>query len=405
MNGRSPVTPGVVAFVPDAWGQVWMPRHQILTRLARYFPVVWMDPALEWRERGKALTSRWLPGRPPDLPATRDFMLYRPRLPLVYRPKALARLMEWGRLNAAQSLLRARGAECAILYLWRPEFDEMLDRLPHRLSCYHVDDEYSFSPVERPVDPVEARLLGRVDEVIVHSPALWDKKSHLASHASLIPNGVDYAAYTTANAEPADLQRIPHPRIGYVGVVKRQLNIPLLATLAERNPKWSFVIVGPVRPLGADEEAFAALRRCSNVYLLGARPVSALPSYTQHLDVGIMPYDLDDYTKYIYPLKLHEYLAAGLPTVATPIRTLFDFRHVVALVDGADAWTTAITAALDPAMRAPALVAERRAVALAHDWGAITRRVALLFAARLGAPWSDRISAAVVADGGGSPAV
>ena len=277
----------------------------------------------------------------------------------------------------------------------------MLDLLPYRVSCYHIDDEYSFSPVEHPVEPAEARLLARADEVIVHSPALWEKKSHLAAHATLIPNGVDFAAYSTPVPEPADLRLIPHPRIGYVGVVKHQLDMPLLAALAARHSNWSFVLVGPVRPLGEDEESFAALRRCPNVHILGPRAVSFLPAYTQHLDVGIMPYDVDDYTKYIYPLKLHEYLAAGLPTVATAIRTLTDFADVVPLVEGVDAWSAALAAALEPGARDPSVVEARRAVAAAHDWGAITRRVAMLFAARLDAPWKDRITEAIMADGGG----
>jgi glycosyltransferase involved in cell wall biosynthesis len=400
---RAEPRPGVVAFVPDAWGDAWMPRHQILTRLARYFPVVWMNPPWEWRQ---ALTSLAPRRRPPDLPRNRDFLFYRPGhlLPLIYRPAIAARVLEMGRIARARSLLASRGAEPAVLYLWRPEFAPMLDRVPHRVSCYHIDDEYSFSPTEQPQDAAEAALLQRVDQVVIHSPALWEKKRHLAKRAAFITNGVDYAAYATSAPEPADLQSIPRPRVGYVGVIKGQLDIPLLVALARRHRDWSFVLVGPVRSLGTDEAAYQELARLPNVHPLGARPVAALPAYTQHVDVALMPYDLDDYTKYIYPLKLHEYLAAGVPVVGTPIRTLRDFGEVVSLASSPDEWSAAIEASLAPAARRLDAVAARRAVAARYDWGALTQEIALLFGQRLGAPWDDRIAAAVQSDRGASTA-
>ena len=388
---------GIIAFVPDPWGSTWMPRHQILTRLARFFPVVWMDPPWGWREAWKEFGVR----RPPeDLPSNPDFLVYRPgRLyPQVYRPQPVARFTEHGRIRQACALLRSRGAEPDIAYLWRPEFAPFLDLVEHRISCYHLDDEYSFSVIEQPMDAIEAQLLGRADQVLIHSPALWDKKARFARRAELIPNGVDYRSYLTPRPEPDDLKDIPRPRMGYIGVVKSQLDMPLLAALAERHPEWSFVFVGPVKPLGADEEAFAELRRLGNVHVLGRRPVAALPAYTQHLDVGMMPYDVNDYTKYIYPLKLHEYLAAGLPAVGTPIRTLLDFREIVTLAQGVDEWSGALAAALEPTARTPAVVAERRRVAAGHDWNAIVRRVATLLGQRLGSPTAERIAEAVRAD-------
>jgi glycosyltransferase involved in cell wall biosynthesis len=193
------------------------------------------------------------------------------------------------------------------------------------------------------------------------------------------------------------MKSIPRPRIGYVGRIKSFLDVGLLLAVAERRPGRSFVLVGPQGLLGEDEGPFAALSRLPNVYLLGERPVSELPAYTQHLDVALMPYDVDAYTKYIYPLKLHEYLAAGLPVIGTPIRTLLDFTTVVTLASGADEWADAIDAALAPAARSPDAVAARQAVARAHDWGVLVRKIALLLAERLGPPWPERVAATPLA--------
>ncbi len=389
--------PGILSFVPDVWGgeNALMPRHQVLTRLARYFPLVWMDPPLQWRKAWSSLTGPKYPDEyPSELPDDPNFLLYRPGrfLPRLFRPRIAAELTERARVLGGVRLLRKHGAEPAVAYLWRPEFAPLLDLVPHRVSVYHIDDEYNFSTTERPVDPVEAALLQRVDQAIIHSPGLWEKKAHLARRASFVPNGVDYGAYAGPTIEPADLGAIPHPRVGYIGVIKSQLNIPLLLALAERRREWSFVLVGPVQPMYEDKEPFDALRRLPNVHLLGARPIAELPSYTQHFDVGLMPYDVNDYTKYIYPLKLHEYLATGLPVVCAPIRSALDFSSVVSIAEGVGEWDAAIAAALEPGARDRDAIAERRSVARTHDWGVLVARIAALIAERLGGPWPERVA-------------
>src|SRR4029453_7545998 len=105
-----------------------------------------------------------------------------------------------------------------------------------------------------------------------------------------VPNGVDYEAFATPHNEPGDLARIPHPRIGYVGRIKRQLDLGLLRNLAKRHPSWSFVLVGPVENLGENENSMRELRELSNIHLLGPKPVQQLPAYTQHLDVCMLCY-------------------------------------------------------------------------------------------------------------------
>ena len=142
---------------------------------------------------------------------------------------------------------------------------------------------------------------------------------------------MDYLAYATPVAEPEDLRPIPHPRIGYVGRIKHQLDWDLLITLAQRHPEWSFVLIGPQDGLGQSTSLIETLSHMPNVYFLGHKPVTALPAYTQHLDVCLLCYKVDDYTKFIFPLKLHEYLASGKPVVGSPIRSLQNFTHVITL--------------------------------------------------------------------------
>ncbi len=385
--GGTPLFPdiGVIGLVPDQWGGIIMPRHRILAGLARYFNVVWMDPAREWRQ--------WWIGReadPPPLntwrPAWSGFRVYRPGrwLPRLHRPAALARLSSRLRLQHARRLLEGAGARRIVLYVWRPEFGDALDLMPGTPSCYHIDDEYSFSEFDLPIPPEEERLLRRASRVIIHSPALFEKKGHFNPQTILVPNGVDYHAYATPVDEPADLQAIPHPRAVYTGVVKGQLDFALILSLAERHTEWSFVLVGPRLSIGAKAELVARLERLPNVHFLGGKPIEALPGYVQHADVTMMCYELTAYTHFIYPMKLHEYLASGRPVIGTPIRTLLDFSHVVSLARTTDDWSAALSASLAPAANAPEAVAARRAVAAQYDWDALAARVARAFCEMLG---------------------
>jgi glycosyltransferase involved in cell wall biosynthesis len=303
----------------------------------------------------------------------------------------VARALERGRLRAARDRLERRGARRVVLSLWRPGFAPALDLVPHDVSCYHVADEYTFSAEDRPTPPDEAALLARVDQVVVHSEGLLEKKGGVNPHTAFIPNGVDYDAFATSVTEPDDLRAIPRPRIGYVGHVKEQLDFALLAGLARARPGWHFVLLGPVRDRDDVRAALAPLAALPNCHLLGARPTSALPGYVQALDVATMCYVEDGYTQYISPLKLYEYLAAGRPVVATPIRSLRPLGGLIHLARGEAEWLEAIRASLAPEATAAAAQTARRAVARAHDWAVLVDRLAGLLSERLGPEYQARL--------------
>ena len=270
------------------------------------------------------------------------------------------------------------GARRIALYLWRCEFAEALDCCNHDLSIYGIDDEYSFSEAEHPVPPGERALIARVDQVIVHSSALMRKKGGINPSTALIPNGVDFESFSSPQAEPTDLARIPRPRIGYVGLIKRQLDLALLLRLAQARPNWSFPMVGPVRAMHGKEQMLAELQARPNVHFLGGKPVQALPAYMQYMDVCLMCYEVNAYTRYIYPLKLHEYLAAGQPTLAPPIETVLEHADVLRVARCDDEWLDGIEWALSSAARSDAEIERRRARAARFDWDALTAKVAAL---------------------------
>lgn len=384
---------GVLALVADEWSAVWQTRHHVLSRLGRYFHVVWVNPALEWRSMLARPKKSGRQNR--DTPPSRGVVLYAQERwpPKLYRPEWLARRSFDWRLKQVLRLLTSRGGQKIILYLWRPEFERALLSVPFDLSCYHIDDEYSFSDVDLPVNEDEARLIARVDHVFIHSPGLLEKKGSINPHTTFVPNGVDYQAYANPVPEPLDLKCIPHPRIGYTGVIKRTLDWPLLLHLSMRHPDWHFVFVGPVNPHHRDiTDEIQELSKRPNVHFLGAKTTWELAAYPQHFDVCLMPYrERSHSAKYGYPLKLHEYLASGSPTIGTRMRSLEEFGDVVALATSTDEWSAAIAEALSPAANSAERRATRQSIAQGHDWGLLVLQIAKAMVGALGQEFAARL--------------
>ena len=196
---RSPLLPdvGVIAVVPDQWNGVWQSRHYVLTRLARYFHIVWCRSSAGDRRYGPGGDGR--SGRNNFTPTDRPpgLMIHdRPSwIPDLHRPAALARLTTRERFRGAQRLLAQRGCDRVVLSLWRPSDAAALELIPHSVSCYHIDDEYTFSEVEQATSEDEAHLIRKVDQVFISSRGLFEKKGHLNPNTLFVPNGVDYAAY------------------------------------------------------------------------------------------------------------------------------------------------------------------------------------------------------------------
>jgi glycosyltransferase involved in cell wall biosynthesis len=187
-----------------------------------------------------------------------------------------------------------------------------------------------------------------------------------------------------AAPEPVDLAAIPYPWIGYTGYLKSQLDWRLLRELIHSHPEWHFVFVGPRRPHPEMEASVLALDREPNAHFLGSKRRDELATYPQHFDVCMMPYRTDDYTRHIYPLKLHEFLAAGRPVIASRISTLEAFADVVTLAGTPAEWSAAVAAALEPAAHAESRRSARQAVARQHDWRIVAGGMARALASGLG---------------------
>jgi len=383
---------GLVGLVPDNWSPFWQTRHHVMTRLADHFRVVWMEPAETLRDRFRRSARTACP-----LAVASDrFEVYRPEwyLPRLYWPKATALWTLRRRLRRAVDRLRSRGCETVVLYVWRPEFLDVLDLVAHDGLVYHIDDEYSFSAEPHPISGSEHEMLMRADQVIIHSEGLMERKGRINPHTVRIPNGADVRGLSRVQREPADLAAIPRPRVGYCGYLKRQIDWPLMLELAKRHPELSFVFVGRMneslrsgRPDDHEDlDRIEQLDRLGHVHFLGGKTSLELTAYPQHLDVCLLPYRLNEYTHCIYPMKLHEYLAAERPVVSTPIQSVLGFSPLVRVARSVEDWSLALREATLPEANSAEARAERLAVARRHDWDLLVDRIADVLIARFGGP-------------------
>ena len=366
---------GIIALGAEPWTMRWQARHQFIARLARHFPTVWVTPPYS----GTRFAAPYRGGRP---------MWYQPEgipglevftpevwLPYVGRPGWVARRIDRLRQALARRRLLALGVRHVVLSVWRPEFARTLDVRSGDTVLYHVNDEYSFRPDAPQASAAERELLARAAITYFSSRMLLERKGPLARRTAFLPNGVDYHDLARTHPEPADLASVPHPRIGYTGWVKKQLDWDLLEALARLRPDLQLVFVGQVSPHPGLAGRLAPLRALPNVHFLGGKSSTELAAYPQHFDVCAMPYVVDGYTRYIYPLKLHEYLASGRPAIGSAVPALEEFEGHVAIANGPEEWSRAIDRLLGPEARSEAARQARQAVAQAQDWDVLADRV------------------------------
>jgi UDP-galactopyranose mutase len=220
----------------------------------------------------------------------------------------------------------------------------MIGAFDERAVVYDCMDELSlFRGAPPSLLDRERRLLELADLVFTGGQSLYEAKRerHPAVHA--FPSSIDAEHFGRARRpapEPADQAAIPHPRLGYVGVIDERIDLDLLAAAAAARPDWQWVMIGPVVKIDPE-----SLPRRSNLHYLGMKSYDELPSYLAGWDVALMPFAANESTRFISPTKTPEYLAGGRPVVSTPIRDVVRPYGELGLVEIAEDPESFVTAA------------------------------------------------------------
>jgi len=188
---------------------------------------------------------------------------------------------------------------------------------PSRTIYDCMDELSAFAGAPAELGAKERELLQRADITFTGGYSLFEAKRPLHPNVHAFPSSVDAVHFSKAKGaqDPPDQVGIPHPRIGFFGVIDERLDVELIRILAETRPSWHIVMVGPVVKIDP-----AILPRAPNIHWLGNKPYAELPSYLGGWDVAILPFALNEATRFISPTKTLEYLAGGKPVVSTAIR-------------------------------------------------------------------------------------
>ena len=317
--------PLLLCFSHLRWDFVTQRPQHLLTRAARTHRVVYWEepvpeegvPRLELRDGGDGVT-RVVPRLPPGLDeAAVD--------------AAQRRLLD-GFLAALPG-----GARPEVAWFYTPMAVGFAGHLEAEVTVYDCMDELAAFQFASPrLLLLERHLFRRADLVFTGGRSLYESKRARHPSVHCFPSSIDAAHFARARqgkgvpgmgvpgtevpgagatgAEPADQAAIPHPRIGFFGVVDERMDLALLREVAALRPDWQFVMIGPVAKIDP-----GALPRAGNLHWLGGRSYADLPGYLGGWDAGFMPFALNEATRFISPTKTPEYLAAGVPVVSTPI--------------------------------------------------------------------------------------
>ena len=180
-----------------------------------------------------------------------------------------------------------------------------------------MDELSSFMFAPQGLKEKENEMFAMADLVFTGGYSLYEAKKHRHSDVHPFPSSIDTEHYFKARLhtiDPKDQASIPHPRIGYFGVIDERIDLTLIEGVAKRKPEWHMIMVGPVAKISPD-----SLPKLPNIHYLGMKHYSELPSYISGWDIAMMPFAHNESTRYISPTKTPEYLAAGKPVISTPI--------------------------------------------------------------------------------------
>ena len=219
-----------------------------------------------------------------------------------------------------------------------------------------MDELAAFKGAPPELLTLEQELLDHADVVFTGGHSLWEAKRGRHPRVYAFPSSVDVAHFSKARraaADPPDQAGIPHPRMGFFGVIDERMDIDLIAAIAEAKPDWQLVMLGPCVKI-----AESSLPRPGNIHYLGIKKYEDLPAYLAGWDVALLPFAMNESTRFISPTKTPEYLAAGRPVVSTPVRDVvrpYGESGMVAIASTPAEFCSAIARALgdpDPEWRA-----------------------------------------------------
>jgi len=336
-NGKAPSKPDLICFSHLRWDFVYQRPQHLLSRAARDRRVYYVEEpcfdhgsmrlSISERESGVKVVIPFLPSG-------------------LHSATAIEAALQ----QMIDRLFELEGIRDFVGWYYTPMAVEFTRHLKPIATIYDCMDELSaFKNAPITLQKLEEELFRRADLVFTGGHSLYEAKQGLHHAVHAFPSSIDrdhfMRARTMVDSEPMDQIDIPHPRLGFFGVVDERFDIELLSGIAVAKPEWNFIIIGPVVKIDP-----ATLPRLSNIHYLGSKAYNDLPGYIAGWDVALLLFARNDATRFISPTKTPEYLAAGKPVVSTSIRDVvrpYGENGLVRIADTKDEFIDACEKALN----------------------------------------------------------
>ena len=361
----------IILFSND-WGGDPLSKHQIAWRLARKNRILWVNsmgnrnPTASAHDLRRVVKKLWQFCRGCQ-PVADNIYRFCPLVIPFHGNRAARwinrRLLAWSLRRASRKL----GFREPVTLTFVPNSVDVVGSLGESRVIYYCVDEYSqFTGADRTaVLDMERRLMEKADLVVVSASRLYETKRAFNPNTILITHGVDVDHFRTSclaeTPVPEEAAVLPGPVIGFYGLIEDWVDLEVIRHMATERPEWSFLMIGEVKT------DTSAVRNLPNVFFPGRRPYQSLPGYCKKFDIAVLPFVVNELTLAANPLKVREYLAAGLPVVATPLPEVQKLGDLIHSATTPKEFLEQCDAILSSGRRGPDLAASRHMDAESWD--------------------------------------
>jgi glycosyltransferase involved in cell wall biosynthesis len=319
--------PTLIVFCHLRWDFVFQRPQHLMTRLAEHYQILFVEEPVY--SEGQAYLKK---------------TAVAPNITVCQPHTAIhAHGFHDDQIPTLQSLLAdlVPGGEQPVVWFYTPMALPLLQGLHPSKIVYDCMDELAmFKNAPKQLLQRESALLNMADVVFTGGPSLYQSKRDRHANAHCFSSSVDAKHFRQAQDREIshpDQSHIPHPRLGFYGVIDERFDVELVSRMADAHPDWNIVLVGPVVKIDP-----ATLPKQPNVHYMGQRTYEQLPKFLAGWDVCLLPFAMNDSTKFISPTKVLEYMAAELPSVSTPITdVVVPYGDVVAIADTPETYIAA----------------------------------------------------------------
>lgn len=328
----------IICFANDWEGDPLSKKH-IMTALSKHNRVLWVNsignrnPTVSGRDL-KRMAEKIIRFTSGIKHVAENIWTFTP-LVLPFHGSSLARGINQKILvHSIRAICRYLHFNNPITWTFVPASADVVGNLGEKMVIYHCVDEYSqFSDTsQKTIEAIEKVLLQKSDVVIVSASKLFESKKAINPNTYLVRHGVDFDHFVRAcNSSlvvPEDIAAIPGPIIGFHGLIASWIDIELIEKIARTHPEWSVVLLGKMETHDGTRHFDKSLK---NIHWLGRKDYKELPAYCKAFDVAMIPFIVNELTLNANPLKMREYLAAGLPVVSTNLIEAHTFSDLVSI--------------------------------------------------------------------------